>query len=338
MKHIVHTSERTQFKKCRQMWDFASPNRQALTPKYEAQALRFGTAVHAGLEHYYDPVTWPLPDGLGAAMAFTEAYPFIGDENTSDEDRQAWRDEVQLGIGMLRHYAQWAKSLDTFTPIGVETSFELPIDGVFCSCPNDDHDRQVYYAGRIDLILKDEHDNLWLVDHKTAKGFKDTEWLALDDQCGSYLWAAQKVTGKQFKGIIYNELLKALPSPPAVLKNGNLSVNKNQNTTLDLFLRSIKEGDYDAAPYLDVLEHLRAQGNKFFRRTQVSRSQRELEILEKRIATEAQEMVRPDVAIYPTPGPFNCAYCDFKAPCMGIQDGSEIEFMITDQYKKREVT
>src|SRR5882757_8459714 len=54
----------------------------------------------------------------------------------------------------------------------------------------------VVYAGRIDLIVQDRFGNYWVLDWKTAKNVtaeENTEFLDLDGQIATYVWALRKL-------------------------------------------------------------------------------------------------------------------------------------------------
>lgn len=344
-KWIIRTSDRLTFKKCRLQWDLGSKIRQNWEPNKIDNNLTFGTGVHGGMEALYDPMAWPYPGPQGVRIALAHAgllraYPPTGDDN--------YAEYVELGKGMLNHYVEWAADWDaTITPVYTEIEFEVPIPASPVVAPTSRFgvsvDGQllcdgmpVFYQGRLDLIVQDQYGKYWIVDWKTTGRIEGShEWLEMDEQISSYCWAIQMMLGIPIEGFVYVELLKDMPKQPKVLKNGTLSVDKSQNTTLRLYLDKLAEMGYaDLSPYEDMLQVLRAQGNKFFRRTEVHRTQRELEILGRRIALEAVDILN-DPSIYPTPGKFNCGRCDFKAPCLAMADGSDATWMLNDGYHKR---
>lgn len=332
-RYVIHTSERKDFKRCRQLWDFRSPNRMFYEPNREDRNLRFGTAIHAGLETYYQPTTWGGDRGAVEALcliAFTDAYPYDGIEGDA-EGTAAWEADLSLGAAMLRGYYKWAHKLDNFTPLAVEQKFEIEL-AVPNWGPTEWND--VFYAGKLDALVQDEHGDYWIIDHKSAARFDDAEFLVMDEQVTSYCWAMQHVLNIPIAGFIYNELRKDAPHPPEVLKNGMLSKNKNQNTTYELYLDKIKELGHSPTLYSDMLEHLSNQGNKFFRRTYVRRSPRELELAGERIAIEAADMLNAP-SIYPNPDR-HCTWCSFKTPCLARMDGSDPDWILEGNYHKKD--
>lgn len=354
VRPIIRTSDRGTFKKCREQWNFSSKLRMNLESNKEARALAFGTAIHAGLEVYYKPETWHLDTEMKVQLA-KSAFLACWDKQKPDDETTEWAEDAELGWDMLDNYAtEYEFEWKHFTPVKVEIEFEVPItvpdeanhpgsifaiagDALVVQPTHYDTPAPVMYQGRIDAIWQDTDGKMWLVDHKTAKKFDSTDWLALDEQCGSYMWAIQQMLGIKISGVIYNELRKDAPHLPKLLKNGSLSKDKNQNTTGVIYRKAIADYGLDPLQYAEILEHLDAQGNKFFRRTIVMRSQRELEIQGERIYYEAIDML-DNPTIYPSPNKFTCSFCDFFSACVSKQEGSDYDYILKDRFHVRETT
>jgi hypothetical protein len=313
------------------MWDFTSKIRQNWEPIQRYLAFDFGTAIHAALEEYYDPITWGNRDlmeayatnGFISSFAELSAKVKVGDIVMELEFREA----ATLGLRMLEYYFWWAPQHDNFRPVMREIEFDVEIPGM----PG------VHYQGRIDLLIEvfdDEGNSLgyYIVDHKTAKQMGDTLWLALDDQCSSYAWALQKMLGIQIRGVMYNQLKKKPPSPPKKLVSGAYSRNKTQDTDFITYLRTLEAAGINPRHYREFLLFLKQNPKEYIRRTKIPYTQRTLEIVEQRIQKEAKEMLNPDVTIYPTPSFMNCPGCRFFAPCLQLQEGYEPSM---DMYEVR---
>lgn len=327
MAAIIRTSDRSYFKRCRQLWDWTSKIRQNLEPAQRIEALDFGTAMHKALEAYYKPNTWGHQSLMeeSARQAFSDACKEIGLKVKVGplEFEERWEELRQLGQDMLSFYFQWAPPRDTFTPRFVEVEFEVPIPYM----------PDVVYQGRIDLIVEDDY-GYWLYDHKTTAQFGATEWLGLDDQCSSYAWAIKKMLGLEVRGVVYNELRKKAPKPPKVLRDGTLSVNKMQDTTYETYLNAIRMGGFSEKAYADMLAYLKANPKEFVRRTRVLFRPETLDIVERRIKMEAAEML-DHPAIYPTPSRFNCNGCSFFAPCLALHEGRDYVAILDEGYERR---
>jgi hypothetical protein len=195
----------------------------------------------------------------------------------------------------------------------------------------------VVYQGRVDLIVREllPPHRYWIWDHKTVGQMGSTEWLEMDDQGGSYIWALREKLGLNIAGVVYNQLLKDYPKPPVALQGGGFSKNKQQRTTYEVYRRTLEEAGEPLEPYADFLNFLRAQPDRFNRRVQIHRSTTEIANLERAICLEAMDMLG-NPAIYRNAGPFNCMGCAYKAPCLAHADGQDVEFILNQYYRKRD--
>lgn len=345
----VHTSDRIAYKRCRRSWNYSSKLRMNLAPLAIQAPLDLGTGVHKGLETYYDPKTWSwtkkddprrevllhscisaFKDSMRAAKSRYNAV-----KDFTEEQDQEFVELVALGIGMLWNYFDYALTVDKFTPIHVEVGFEVPIPNLPSSIVP--VGTEAVYRGRIDLLVRDQWGEYWIVDHKTTARWTSTDFLELDEQCGSYAWALQEILGIRIAGVIYNELYKAVPAPPEKLsrqyKGRWFSTNKTAPTTYGLYYKTLID-EYGAIPaiYEEHLEYLQSVPVDFFRRTAIHRSPKELSNLGKQIALEAAEMLDPNISIYPNPSRYGCSFCAFRTPCIAQNDGSDVEYILKDNY------
>jgi len=133
--------------------------------------------------------------------------------------------------------------------------------------------------------------------------------------------------------------VKKVPHTPAPLlrsqQGRNFSVNKQQDTTYEMSVKALSEAGEDLTQYQDFLEFLQLQGNKFFKRTQVHRNEHELRNQGLNIYYEVKEMLDPNTVSYPNPSRFNCMMCAFRAPCIAMNDGSDYEYLLQEDYKIR---
>jgi len=330
----IRTSDRIAFKRCRRKWNLSSHLRNNLQPQRVNDKLWLGSGVHYALEQYYK-------DGVSLVPPFKKWCAQQIDEMKARGD--LWQEQVDmldeqiiLGSGILRHYEMWAKEEDPkwwSKVFKTEMSVKVPI------IAPDGTDTGAHYALRVDAIVQDEYDLYWLLEHKTAAMF-DNSKLPLDEQCGSYIWALQKLLGIELQGVIYNQLRKKVPARPEALAKGGLSKNKGCDTTAQMYLQVLDEY-YDGrenvpmAEYSAILEELQKKGNTFFNRVKVHRSQKEIKDIGERIYYEYLDMARPDLICYPNPTR-DCGWdCDFRSVCLAMNDGSDYEQMLRDLYMKR---
>lgn len=291
-------------------------------------------------------------------------------ESSKQEEYDA---RVELGKGMLRYYYtdQLPKNPDAFRPIKVEIAFQVPImhpdtgQPLMCKCQqcwslfqlshNKANEREltlkdeiswpglpVTYAGRIDALGEDINGEYWIIDWKTARSIStDEEFLYLDDQIGSYVWALRKILNLPVRGFIYHEQKKGYPKPPTenkvVRKGCKFSVNKQQDTDYETYLATVKEHDAEAYAegcYDEMLDFLKEEGTVFFKRWQITKNDYELEQIGINIGLEALDMIDPGLRIYPSAGKFGCKFCAFRQPCMGKNRGEDYTYALKTLFKQ----
>jgi hypothetical protein len=344
LKISIHTSDRTNFKRCRQRWDFSSNIRGNLEPKKPITPLWFGTGIHEALAAYYDPTTGEIEyfrNGQGILTKSEGRDPdygifvfenFVGSWLTSlgepGEDQILWaKENLELGLGMLDNYFKWAPKNDDFEVIWVEREYKVGIPGL----PG------VSYSFRCDGLIKTKH-HTWLLEHKTTAQFPDqTEWLMMDDQCGSYLWGLSQLDPPIFaEGVVYNELKKKTPQPLRPLLAGGYSINRSQDTSFDIALTTLRN-EYKPIPkkYWDFLDFLKYKPDNFIKRTPVRRNRREIELLGEMLRYEVLDMVN-NPAIYRSPSRVNCSSCPFVAPCILRWEGGDVQSILGYEFKERE--
>jgi len=329
--------------------------------------LDIGLAWHSALENWYTPHWYTKPnDGFDARLGSSlivleetrvEQMQAILKAGVDDPelDKQFSQDTVLLRE-MLRNYAKWSVLNDEFETVFVEKEFEVPIqyfglDTFFCpTCraintwADCEHDKgPVVYQGRVDGLVKDFDGNHYILEHKTAGQLSGTNWLAMDEQTGSYIWALREMLKIDIKGVIHTTTLKRIPEAPKVLKSGLLSVDKRQSTDLMHYGEAITKqhpnwmAEAIEAQYGEMLRFLESDAAPvFIRRVVMDRSQEMIDDIGNRIYYEAVDMLS-DPAIYPNVSPINCNPCPFFAPCLARQEDSDWEFMLKSSFRKTDV-
>jgi hypothetical protein len=203
MVHVITASDRQAFKRCRRAWDLGSRLRQAWEPDGAAPQIDLAGAVRAALAVWYFPGMWAWDRAIVRPLAF-EAYhrlvatwPPTGDAAAAEGER------------LLGRYFDWAPAVDRFTPLRVESDFQVAIpdpgDPVLALVAADG--AAVHYAGRIDLLVADETGGNWLVVHRVGPAWAAPDELVLDERGAAGCWAwAQCFIGTEIAGAIYNEL------------------------------------------------------------------------------------------------------------------------------------
>lgn len=343
---IISNSDVRLFKRCRRKWDYLSPLRKGLNLKKVTGRLWFGSGIHVALSAYYSHFN---KGEHSLEVLHSEFVSWYKKETAKLEelgilgDQEAELTELKnLGYQMLDGYSHWAPKEDAKDFVKVlynEERIEVPLlsPSGRRTCGR--------YTFKTDLVVEDKDKFLWLVDHKTiATG--NLPSLEMDEQSVSYLYGAQKKFGIKLEGVIFNFLIKKVPSVPQVLKDGRLS-KKSITTTYDVYLNAIKNHhDFETKdekekveillPYKDVLEDLQNQENPFFKREKVYKSQSEIEEIGKRLYEEYREMRNPKIRIFPNPTR-DCSWdCPLKNLCVAENDGGDVEGLIKDMFESDE--
>lgn len=330
---VIRTSDRLGFRRCRRRWGWNSHLRGNIGPKQNPAPLWMGTGFHFAMEDFHGLNVWGTP--MRAFEVFKEA--------TIRAARRDMRrlpgdiDELtELAVGMLQYYSEeWLKTRDplkTFIWKGVpqlEVNFrvEIPMDVTQYG-----YDVAVY-SGTLDRVVVDEHDQLWIVEYKTAKSVS-TMHFENDTQVSAYCWAGNFLYDRPITGVIYQQHRKEVPHEPKILSSGRISQDKAQLTTHSK-LRALMQnvyGSVEASPmdYKTLLQHFvsveSSDYDKFIRRDRIRRNQHQCEAEGNKILMEVAEMLNPDLALYPNPDR-TCAFmCPFNGTCTSVDDGSDWEY------------
>lgn len=364
--YVIRSSDRELFKRCRRAWDFGSRERQNYEPVKPMRVFDFDRAIHDALAVYYFPGMWEwnrqivLPlviEGFFKSM-YNQRDRYIKEHGElSDEEERDWNEHIKLGEGMLKRYFDWASTIDRFSPIQVEPDFEVNIPdplhlGQDLVAPGSVPIVPIRYRGRVDLLVVDEYNAYWLVDHRIVeKAWEDIDQLLLDEQGVSYCWALENFfPGMKIAGVIYNEICKEVPPvedraepietgqiKDEPLQSGGLApllVERNRSAGPEMgqavqhrriYMQAIREPD----------SVIRQQGNEFFRRTQIPRSRATIENFGRQIVIEAMEITNPGVRLYPSPSMENCSRCVYRRPCIAMNEGSDVGSILETSYRKR---
>jgi hypothetical protein len=344
--YVIRTTDRGDFKRCRRMWNYKSALRLNREPVKLNRNLGFGIGIHKGLEAFYHPDNFNATIEERALLAVAAFVTDMKSQRQAEdqatggidlEREEEYKDMVKLGTGMLNNYAKWAvKEDDGWKPVAVERKIQVHLVDPKDHKPLFIHERPVVYQVRVDLLARDSDGLLWVWDHKTAAHVSgDTQFLDVDTQLTTYALVVGMAYNTAVGGVIYNELAKSVPSPPKVLSKGGLSQDKRQNTTYELYRKTIDEMGLDTAPYGAMLEFLRNKEQSYFRRTPIRRNARELEHQYEIMVAEVRDMLSSPF-LYPNPSKINCSGCDFRHPCLVESELGDVKFVLYDPMLYRE--
>lgn len=349
---IIRTSDRIAFKHCRRKWGFSSHLKMNLSPKALASPLWFGSAVHYALEDFHGYNVYKRP-----ANAF-KAYCLSTAKNFKRELPPDAQEHYRLGLQMMDYYVDyWLASYprpadQTYWEDGVpqvEVNFEIPIPinpestpllwNLMRRCGAD----CVLYRGTIDRVAIDEYDRLWIVEYKTAKIYQATHYQT-DPQVTTYVWAASQIYSKPVAGVIYHQFVKKEPKGPPLLVSGGLSTAQNLVTSYPLYAEALTNlyGSINAAPSKNkdklnmLMKAETADRDRYIIREKIHRNVQQCSGEAWKILMELEDILNPDLPLYPNPTRDCARMCSFTAPCINMDDGSDWEQLLDELYMPRD--
>jgi hypothetical protein len=321
VNYVTRPWESGWFRRCRRAWDLGARERQNYEPIAPSQVFDFSEAIHDALDVYYFPGMWDWNRAIVRPLAVAgleksmrrQRDAYARARELSAEQVQDWEQHLELGIGLLQRYFEWAGEVDRFTPIGVASQFDVtlpdPADADRGLISPDD--RPLQYRVRIDLSVIDDHELYWLVEHRLVTGsqWPELDELRLDEQALTRSWAWQLGFLAKLEGTIYNEMRMETPT----------------ESTPQVKVRAI--------PGAGGITTQRS--TESFRRTHIPRTEREMDQRGAAVALEMQDISDPSVRIYPNPSRENCSVCAYRAPCLAMSQGIDERPILETAYRKR---
>jgi hypothetical protein len=352
---IIRTSDRITFKQCRRKWSWSSHLKGNLGSRHLAGPLWFGSGVHYGLEDYHGYNHFGSP-----ADAF-RAYCIATSKQFHQELPSDALELYKLGTALLDYYTEyWLQAPgrpvdETFyhpDPITgedvpqVEVSFEFEV-------PLDTHPRLaalakaqgadcVLYRGTIDRMGVDSMGNLWVYEYKTAKRAEHLHYET-DPQVTVYIWAASHIYNLPVAGVVYLQFVKNEPKIPRPLSTGKISTASNLVTSVPLYRRGLENlyGSVERAPIQnrDFLTALMTKEDenkdRFITRDYVTRNQFQLDAEAEKIILECEDMLNPDLPLYPNPTRDCSRMCGFLSACVAFDAGADWEGILNAKFGQR---
>jgi hypothetical protein len=187
---ILSNSEMRTYRRCTLEHHFAY--RRLVRPRLRAEALRFGSLVHTGLEVWWSTVD---VEAAVAAVRAAESDPF----------------ELAKAEALLLGYdARWRH--EPLSVLAVEAQFECELVN-----PATGKASKTYrLGGKLDAIVERE-DGVWIVEHKTTSedceaGSPYWQRLRLDSQVSTYYRGARAL-GYDVRGCLYDVIRKPSLKP-----------------------------------------------------------------------------------------------------------------------------
>jgi hypothetical protein len=326
MVYRIHASDRTAFKRCRRDWDLSSPHRQNLEPVPRLGSIDVSKAVRDALAVYYFPGMWEWDRAIVQPLVHQALDRSVCGQAKAAPDDQVQQETLDWGHALLDAYAAWAPTVDHFTPIRIDTDFEVNIPnpampGVNLLTADGD---EVRYYDRVDLLAIDSDDAYWVVQHRlVTDSWSDHGTLELDERTIAWCWAwPQFYLGMRITGTMYNEIR---------VDAGELG-GKTPQPVERLHVRHRRM--YARSGTVSG-ERLQTEGTEAFRRTRIRRGEAELAAAGLDLAAEVSTSTSADLEIYPSPEPAVCARCSYRSPCLMMNQGADATAELSNSYRRR---
>lgn len=298
MKHTkISNSRRNVWARCRTLWAFGYVF--GLTVKRQFLRLATGKAWHRAQDRF-----WAKPSGnlTGMQSKVWTWYSEMRSEAEADgsfsvsadlpswsiEDLKSARDTL---LTMCEGYARKYDPLE-FELIGCELDLTIKLRS-----PSGRRSNRLHYHGLIDKVVRDEHGQIWIVEHKTTKTPVDRwrEWNEYKPQAASYAVLCREALGIEPVGVIYDLALLANPPRPEdwqVLKSGKaLAKRIPANATAETLRTALRINNFaidDADWYSEALADLEKKPDPFFSRVVIRFEPHEVD----RTAAELYQVAR----------------------------------------------
>ncbi|MEI6225751.1 MAG: PD-(D/E)XK nuclease family protein [Deltaproteobacteria bacterium] len=226
-------------------------------PARDAEALRFGTLIHLGLEAWWKG----NDDRLGDALQVLELEP-------SDPF-----DLARARAMMVGYDARWLADATLYAVVAVEARFEAPLVN-----PESGRASQTWnIGGKLDVVVRELATGRYgIVEHKTSSedlrpGSDYWKRLRLDGQVSVYYSGAQVLIGQPVDFCLYDVLSK--PSLKPYKKTAELKHNKDGTLRAGQRLEDETPSEFEAR----ILEDISTDPAGYFGRSEVVRLDGELE-------------------------------------------------------------
>jgi len=346
---VARTRDIEAFRRCRRAGDLGALVRGRYLPRVPPP-FDFDKAVHDALAVYYVPAMDDWKRSIVRPLAFkgfersmTESrVAHEKEEPLTAEEAHDFEQHLVLGRALLANFFAWAAEVDEFESMFADHELWAPIPD-----PDNPHmdlgmpdKRPIRYLGRVDQMISDRSDELWVVDHRLVTGeWTDTESLLADDIALAHCWAMQIAYPQMvMAGTITNELRlegQTEVEPPEEIIERDVREMTGSRHPVRLSLLSPEERaawplDAGARP-----DHVtQREGNDLFRRTVIRRSPASIARAGLRIGLEVAEMRDPDIPVPPILAPMYCATCQFSVPCGAMQAGGDLQAVLEAEFRQ----
>jgi hypothetical protein len=184
-------------------------------PATDADALRFGTLLHFGLEAWWKAVQAGAP----RAQWLAAAQLALAERNVDQVEL------AKLQVLLTAYHFRWADEAAFYEVLGVELQFEGPLVNPVTKAES----RTWRLAGKLDVLVRDRRDGLVrVVEHKSSSedvspGSDYWRRLKMDGQVSVY-FEGGRLLGHQVYAVLYDvvgKLRHELTQVPVLDEHGN---------------------------------------------------------------------------------------------------------------------
>jgi hypothetical protein len=343
---IVDGSSIDNWKKCRRQAWFVNqpPFGRGLRPMQAALPLEFGIIFHSSLDLVYceRPAQYEhaptnfrkLFNARIAQIKRRKHDPLKAQMGQLEEARD-------LGIAMLEEWAHWAPPRDDFEVVATEAPMLVPIvntTGEDVPGPRINRAVQIIYEPgevialyymRLDGLVRDNRDWLWLREYKTTGRWWPGYYLDINSQVSRYCWGIKQRLGEAPHGVLMDFFLKQAVNDPPILKKTGLpttSMAKLGYVTAERYAKAA--GDFITfgpmrEVYDTLLDRERESGHPTLRRVLVERTPYAIEEAGRRLSREVVKMLNSLGDLDITDDQFKCGMCPVQKLCRVMEDGDD---------------
>jgi hypothetical protein len=327
-----------------------------LGPGHLPAPLWFGSAIHYALEDYHGYKHFPTAGDAFRAYCIATAKQHIRELPSDAEEH------YKLGGAMMDYYTNyweparkhkldqtfWLDDQEHGKPIPqVEVNFEIEVpihEHPLLESYTRAHGADcVLYRGTIDRVSVDDLGRLWVVEYKTAKRAEHMHYQT-DPQVTTYAWACSHIYNRPVAGIVYMQFVKDFPAPPRILSTGKISTAANLATSSLLYREALTDlyGDAHKAPEANrnFLTNIMIKENedmdRYVHREYIYRNEAMCAAEAQKILLELEDMLNPDLPLYPNPTRDCSRMCSFLGACVSFDDGGDWEGNLATNFSQRD--
>lgn len=357
MTWVLRSREIDLFRGCRRQWDLGALTRRGLVPKIRRSVFDLDAAVRMGLATYYYPalddwsrqIVRPLAlKGFNRAMS-EQATAYEKGRSLTPEQARDWQRHRRLGEALLARYFDWADAADDFDSILSDELIWAPVPdpdepGRDIGTPDG---RPVRFVARVDSLISDPADELWVVDHRVVwDNWTPDDVLTEDDEQRRAIWSVQVAHPQMLvAGTFYNELRVGADDPDrfvaadAVVASGGGETRDMSRVRhpsgMAARLPVSPDADRLARNAVDADRLVWRGGTDHVRRSVVRRAQASIEAAGRGVAGDVRLMTAADVSLAPNPSPERCGACPFLAPSTAMFEGRDSDSILEADFRRR---